>query len=81
MTPVHTVDSLRKSRDINAADDVGLFYAAEVGAGDISSSVPGRTFLISYYVTTSTSTTTSTATATATATAVCSSTTTYSLCV
>ena len=74
------IESVRKSRELNP-ESVGLIYATEFGNSDISASIPGRTFLISYHVLTSTSTTTSTSTATATATAICSSTTSFSLCV
>jgi len=84
-TAEKSIDSVRKSRDM-AQGGLDVFLATEMGAPemvapDISGSVPGRTFFISYYILTSTSSTTTTSTVTATATATCSSTTSYSLCV
>jgi len=78
-TPVHTIDSLRQSRQLDSENN-GLLYASELGVGDLSGSIPARALLFSLYVSTSTSLSTSTSTVTASLTAICQSTTAYSLC-
>ena len=56
---MHTIDSLRQSRQLDSENN-GLLYASELGGGDLSGSIPARTFLLSYHIQTTTKTETST---------------------